>query len=478
MKPYRVLLLIAVSAVELSWLYPWLALLGRAATGYDVLKPAVGVGLFFLAMTVAELFSHWRIVDRYQQMTIGVLILLSALLLIRGQVYPGASAGSLGWLGRSLGNLFRFEPLMSRDLYLLLATFVLWWRGVRTGARSLMVDEVGFQFRLGVLLVVGLFVAQAFSGRQDAVGWLLLLFMSGLVAVALARIKDGLPAGQEARPLGPSWLLFLLVGAGGTLSLGLLLSLLLTTETALSRWLQPVVNALKLALLYVVFALSYLFVMALNALFQAIVRFLPMSEGFELETLTLSPPAPFGDLAPAEGLAEPPAWLDLVGKGLLALVIVAVFLVLLLTIRRWRLGLEPTTDVWRESVWSSREVGAGLLRGLRRNLRRLTHLFSGRERRRAFSIATIRRIYASLMELADRRGASRLPAQTPFEYLSTLGQVFPGWDAELRLLTRAYVDAHYGLAPDTEAELQTWRDVWQRIRAWAEAHPVENQADG
>jgi hypothetical protein len=88
--------------------------------------------------------------------------------------------------------------------------------------------------------------------------------------------------------------------------------------------------------------------------------------------------------------------------------------------------------------------------------------------RRAYSAATVRKVYASLLALAEQRGTPRPPAQTPLEYLPTLWGAFPGWGAELQLLTRAYVDAHYGQLPDTEAELQALRDAWQRIHAWAE----------
>jgi hypothetical protein len=471
-KRYRPTLLVVVSAMELSWLYPWLAILGHAATGYaDVLPVGLAFGLFFLALGAAELLSRWRVLDRYQQLAIGLLILLSVLVVIRAQVYVGFSPLNLRWVGRSLNNLFRFEPHLSRELFLLLATFVLWWRGIRTSGRTLGVDEVGFQFRLGVVLVIGLFVFQAFSGRQTAGVWMVSLFFSGLVAVALARIQDTLPAGQTTRPVGPSWLFFLLVGAGGTLSLGLLLSLLLTTETFLSRWLRPVFDAAKIGLLYLIFALSYVFVTLLNALIRALFRFFPLSDPTELETLTLSPPAGIQDLAPAEGLAGPPAWLDPLGKGLMALALAGIFFLLLLTVRRWRMRLASGPDVWRESVWSSREVGQGLLKGLQNNLRRLAGIWSGRERRRAYSLATVRKIYASLLALADRRGAARPVSQTPFEYLPTLRKAFVGQESELRALTAAYVEAHYGRVPDTEAELQALREAWQRIRAWAEAHP-------
>ena len=471
MKRYRSLLLVIVSVVELSWLAPWLLILGQVVTGREhVLEPLPVLSIFFLALAVAELLSRWRIASRYQQIVIGICILLSALLLIRGRVYSGWSLFNLRWIGHSLSNLLDFEPGWSRELFILLATFLLWWRGIRTSGRMLTVDEIGFQFRLGILFIIGLFVVQAFSGRQDAFGWMVSLFLSGLVAVALARVQDGLPAGQENRPWGLSWLLFLFVGAGGTLFLGMTFGMFLTTETMVSRWLQPLFHGIKTVLLYLLFGVSYVLIYVLNALIQAFFRAFPPGELAELETLTLSPPAMF-EVTDLDSLAGPPAWLDSMGQVLLVMAIAGVFGLILISVRRWRLSLSDSPDVWRESVWSSRDVGQGLLKGLQNNLRRLAGLWSGREAQRSYSAATIRKIYASLLELAERRGAPRPPAETPFEYIPELRKTFPGWGAELQILTRAYVDAHYGRVPDTEIELQVLRDSWQRIRAWAENNP-------
>ena len=131
---------------------------------------------------------------------------------------------------------------------------------------SLFTDVVGFKFRLGILFVIALLVVQAVSYREDVTFWMLSLFLCGLVAVALARVKDGTPVGDESRPFSLSWLLLLLVGAGGTLLLGLLLSRFFTTETIVSRVLGPVFRAVLIVLFYIVVLLSYALVWVINAL--------------------------------------------------------------------------------------------------------------------------------------------------------------------------------------------------------------------
>ena len=463
----RSLLVILVSVMELSWLYPWLAILGRFTTLQEgVLKPAATFGLFFLALGVAELLNRWHIVDRYQRIVVGVLVLLTALLMVRAQVYPGAPLFSLRWVGSSLAKLVLFDRAISSELFLVLVTFAVWWRGLRLSQAWLITDTVGFRFRLGILLLIGLLIVQALSYRQDMTGWILSLFLCGLVSVALARVKDSVPVGQGDRQFSLRWLLLLLVGAGGTLFIGLLASVLLSTENlaTLWQWLRPVATVLGTIVFYILFVLSCVLAWGVNAILQLLWR---GEESQGLETVYLSPMQ-----LPAEWLQADetvsPAWGDAVRQGLTALVVVGLFVLLLTVVRRWRLRPSGGADVWRESVWSSREAGRGLLGGLRDGLRQLVGLWSDREARRDYSAATIRRIYASLLALAEQRGIPRPPAQTPLEYLPALQGTFPGWGAELRALTRAYVDAHYGQLPDTEAELRALRDAWQRIHTWAE----------
>jgi len=466
------LLVVLVSIAELSWFYPWLAFLGRFLTRQDgILNPILVFALFFLALGVAASLNRWRIADRYQRIVVGGFILLTALLMIRVQVYPSQDFWNLRWIGSSLTHLLRFDPGMSQELFLVLATFAIWWRGLLMSQRLLLTDTVGFLFRLGILFLIGLLIVQAVSYRQDMTGWVLSLFLCGLVSVALARSREGVPARQAAERFNLRWFFSLLVGAVGTLLVGLLVGAILSAENlaAVWGWLLPVRIVLAVVVFSVVWVVSYGLIFLLNAVFQ----FFSSGEALQLETTMLSPPQlPDEWQQPFE--AVPPAWGRMLQQGLVALVVAGLFILLLMVVRRWRLRPSGGGELWRESVWSSKEVGRGLLEGLRGSLRNLAGLWSGRELRRAYSMATVRKIYASLLALAEQRGIPRPPAQTPLEYLPTLWGAFPGWGAELQLLTRAYVDAHYGQLPDTEAELQALRDAWRRIHLWAEEADSED----
>ncbi len=461
MSQLQILLTISLSVMELSWLYPWLALLARATTGEEhLLKPGVAFALFFLPLFIVHLLNRVRIAQVYQRAVIGALILLSVLFLIHAQVYPDTPFFSLRWLGSALS----FEIGLSREMFLMLAIFVLFWRGLSMSRGLFITEAIGFKFRLGILLLIVLLVVQALNFRADMSGWIVSLFLCGLISGALARIRDGAPAGQENERFSLSWLFLLLLGGGGTLLLGLLLSLLFTTETIISRALRPVFDVLGTIFLYALFIISYVLVTAFNALIQAILKAFPLQEPVDIETLTLSPPGMF-DLGQQTGeVMAPPVWLEWIQQGAIALTVLGIFVLLLMAVRRWQLRSPSEADMWRDSVWSSGNVGQGILQGLRNGLNRLAGLWSGRAVRRAYSAATVRNIYASLLALAAKYDVPRPPAKTPFEHLPALQRAFPGWDSELHALTKAYIEAHYGRVPDTEAELQALRDAWQRLK--------------
>jgi hypothetical protein len=82
-----------------------------------------------------------------------------------------------------------------------------------------------------------------------------------------------------------------------------------------------------------------------------------------------------------------------------------------------------------------------------------------------YSLATIRKIYASLVRLATASGFPRREAQTPYEYRSTLHQAFAGCEEQVQLITEAYVRVHYGERSFPAAYVQRIRDAWLAIRA-------------
>jgi hypothetical protein len=165
------------------------------------------------------------------------------------------------------------------------------------------------------------------------------------------------------------------------------------------------------------------------------------------------------------------------GGGTLLIVGLMVAFVLLLTWyrtrrRRW----EEADGEERDSMLSLQGLAHNLRDLLSQGLQRAAEMAGMIDRLglSLLSALSIRRIYANLVRLASQNGYPRPEAATPFEYLVLLGQAFPGFDDEVQAITQAYVNAHYGMLPDTPAELQRIRDAWRRVR---QADQARQKAD-
>jgi len=183
----------------------------------------------------------------------------------------------------------------------------------------------------------------------------------------------------------------------------------------------------------------------------------------ELKPLESFTPKDFSSVEPA----KLPRWLtDALRYICLSIVGVGILAALALAVRR-RLDKQRRGDEVRESLWSSAAFADGMLNSLRDGWDRLKDL-AGLVGRfgpvmRLYAAVSIRKIYANMARLAERHGFPRQPAQTPYEYLPTLGLAFPDCQAEATAITEAYVKVHYGEVPESLRDLQQIRECWQQI---------------
>lgn len=84
---------------------------------------------------------------------------------------------------------------------------------------------------------------------------------------------------------------------------------------------------------------------------------------------------------------------------------------------------------------------------------------------RALAAARIRRVYADLMSLCAKAGSPRMAWLTPLEFLPRAEALFPGCEAELALITRAYLKVRYGEYPENRAEVDEVLRAWRQVRA-------------
>ena len=426
--------------------------------------------VMLLPLNLVRLMSLLHVGLDRQRRALMVALLLVVLLSWRQLLYAPASPFDFGWLGQFAANLAEGDSLVwARDLSIFVITVLVWWRGIRLATRQPAIGNVGLRLRLGGLILAPFMIW--FSARfltVSIVPFLLLFFLAALTAVALVRAENieqeqrGTAATLNARwfaVVAAAALGIVLIGGGGAVALSG--NSLLTVVS----WLAPLWRALQFVgtvVGVVLFQLLYPAVEVLAGILAWVIEVLGRLMGQVLAGLQQF--GLLGELAesavptPTPSPTAPPGLVgELAGKAGVALLMLAAIAVVALAL----------ATVYRRATFAARdsaashaeradddEPGAG-----RRLLQRLGLLRQWR------AAASIRRIYRLMCRAAAAAGYPRLEAETPYEFLPTLGQVWPENAAEARLITDAFIRVRYGELPETAEELEAIRAAWRRLEA-------------
>ncbi|MBI5878981.1 MAG: DUF4129 domain-containing protein [Chloroflexi bacterium] len=462
-NPRFELVLLLSAVFEISWTYGYFAIAVLALTqDQTMLSPFVYGGLFLLALYGSRLLLNMRLEKRPQQAGIIALAAASVLLGIRGTLYPQAGLLDLAWLGETVSALGRFFIAFSATGLMALCGMFAWWRGLALSQASFDFESVGFRFRGGVLLISLLALINTWSGRIDMTGMLTTYFMCALLAVALARQEDmGRTDSQVSLPLKGPWLAILAGSGLAVLALGALLGVALSPQgiAMIARWLSPL-SPLLFVFLYALLFVAALIVELLFGLISMVLSGLG-GRGSPFDGFKPAAPPPFEVLQQSNDLNALAAYLDPLRTACAAGLFIGMLIMLALSLNRLRGRPARTGNEVRESVPVSLDLNP--FRRLRDWLRPPSFDFG------ADNVESIRRIYASLVRLAARRGFPRQDAETPYEFVTDLRAAWAATEAEERLITDAYVRVHYGEHSPTSDEMHQVRAAWERIKAQNQA---------
>jgi hypothetical protein len=461
----------ALAAAELCWAAPIFLLVMHPLAPH----PPLLLWLAMLALLLGFFYVYRALVKaelslRLQQTLVVGTLLLTVILTLRFHVYASAGLRGADWFIEPLRSLTVLTEGIPVAFIATLTLTYLWARGIHLAHRSLTSRSVGFSFRSGVLLVIAAALAVRLFADQDISGFVVGYFFFALAAVALSRIEDVARAPNSTRVrFGGFWLGVTVVSVALLIAAGTALAFIFhagALELVL-RWLSPLLIVVQL----VVVAIGLLIFLVLDWLLTVLPidwSYLRLALQSIIDTLSaLSPPAMPGteiDNAVLErtfGAAQ--------ATCLSAIVVVIILGVVLFTWQRLLRSREQDADELRESTLTAGALADNLLAMLRAGRDRLGQLAGLVDQfglgSRLLSAITIRRIYANLVRLATRAGYPRARSETPFEYVGTLQQVWPGLESDVALITDAYVQAHYGQVPESRDELQQIRACWERIRA-------------
>lgn len=475
----------------LSWALAYVALLtpfALAVMGWARYWPPGTVLLWLLvlmlvAFNLTRLMSALALPARHQQTVMAVALLLVIVVTLPTLFHAGRPIFTFGWLGDIFAAIN--EPgnnLWLRDLFLFALLIFVWARGLQLGRRPYSVERAGLRLRVGGLMLAPLVIWIANTRLLwDSTPYILLFFLAGLSGLALIRAQEIEQNQPGTLPtLHPRWVTavflasLLIIFTAGTAAV------LISGEAANSviGLLAPIWHGLRLTgmvglttLFYLLTPLGNLFEWLANTVEQILLNLSPglaawwatfgKIVGKFLLNRRLPPPTnemPFGSGNPQTLEDIEQLTVQVSRNGQIIMVLLAIAMILLVA--------RLVSRLYQEATLTSRASGrlpqriqdqddAGNL--LQQFLGRLG-LWRGWQ-----TAVTIRRIYRHMLLAAEANGYPRLEAETPYEFLQTLGQAWPEHQTETRLITTAYVKIRYGELPETKEEIQAIKTAWQRL---------------
>ncbi len=481
------LLPILLILMRTAWLWPWLALLHAwfAPSQQSPVWPlAVLIGLPLLSSILTD-----RVLPSYRdpsatrrfgliQMGIAALgiFLLFALLwanFYRAQ-FPLLSTAWIIALGYDLTDL-QFE--LPVQVLALFSGIYLWLRGVLDARDPIHHEKVWGTFLAGVVSL-GLYLWLSRFGVDqppvDAGGWLILFFASGMAALAAANLNIASgwsPWRQSGGQIQANryWLFSILATIGGLLALGMFLGWLIAPEEVawllngvgvILGWVGQLLSWVLLGISFVLFWLIYPIYTFLQGLINR--------EQVEPEPGEAEPPFQMPTPQALERLTDPsqtPEQYRWIG---LAVLLVIIFVVFVLVLRRLRAAAENEPEEIHESIYSNdllQDQLAAFWQGM------LNRFGGGAPVGPAFADLTgetdtrrtIRAVYQRLLARAADSGHPRASAQTPLEYAPDLAETWPQPADAIQVITAGYVEARYAADPPSVETARAVTTAWDEI---------------
>jgi hypothetical protein len=456
------LLYLNLAAMEACVIYPWYLLLNALSEDMGRGVPLWGMCvLLWIPYLLAGVLNRGELAPDRKQALVAGLVILTALVTVRLHVYGDVPFGNLGWIAEFTERLFTAFSRLPPDLVVMVLVFVGWWRGIVLSRKDYDTQQVGFHFRVGIVVFMAYFLVTIFGQRVNVVAVVLAYFFFGLMSIALARILE--VGGIHKSSLGSKQWVAVLIGSSlGNLVLALLVSFLFSRQMlqAFLGWTRPAWRTFARLVWYALGILLYL-AFPLVEWVVALVRQW-RDKGVAVEQDLFG--SPLTNPLEAVQMEEGPAWLPYCHTILMVLAVVGGLLLVARLIRRMAAERAERKELERESVWSGQDFADDLKNSLQQGWEQVKAFLGQLGDRRRRSAASIRKLYASMVDLATEAGYPRHKAETPYEYRPTLYRAFAKGEEAVDAITEAYVRVHYGEVPGTRAEMSQLVQYWEQLQ--------------
>ena len=451
---------LALILVELCWVVPWYRTVIQITYVASPLRASLVLGgVMLVAFLAAQVMENVRILRDVQRIILGALFV--ACLVIGSRILLNRLAVT------AVKGLVNLDP---GAVLVIFAVLWLWWRGLTLARDPIRPLVVWRRFILGMLmLLANIFIVTRMSlgqpGDPSSLGLFGFFLFTSLATMSLARISYvTVVHGVRKNPFDRRWLIATLLTIAVLVQVGLTVGALLVGQyTALLDWTAEVVRWAAVVILFIVSLPWLLLTYLLGPVFPLIRQLLPTPAPTPAAT-----PDPFAQAYPAPRPLPVAETVPISNQAQLIIFWGVVLLMLgaLFFARRRGQGKRIDDRDESESLLGRGDAFRLLKKAVQNGLnnasaaaRRLT------PGRRLLAAARVRRIYARLMDLCASLRRPRPPGLTPLEFLPKIGELLPGANDSLILVTEAYIKVRYGGYPETQEEVEAIEAAWKHIQA-------------
>ncbi len=486
-RPWREVGVIGTMLMGLSWGIPWFRSLTQATTVLSTGYAFLVFGIMMLAAySCVRLLNALRLRASIRRGVLLSLLIVSVLIGLKMLLFAEEDVSIADLTDRQLTSFSDAFALIPDEFIITVAVLIVWRRGSSLANEKIGPRLIRSAFGIGVAMFFAfIFFNTLVTG--ETFGNLPVLFLfAALMAMGAARVSviSTLRGGRDS-PFDRRWMVGMVLSVAGAVGVaGWLGNEVSGGEGVLGivpRFLLGAAMAASFLVLTPVFMLLWwLLATTVNVMESdspfaarigdAIGRLQGLAEGF------------FGFLEPYLGpLGDFLARFGIITKTLvlwgtvLVLVIVIIFAVYIQDSRRRARIREHYEQIAEEGLLNS--LRKAFQSGAKQTAQGFADLFDLERRRRLLAAARIRRIYREMMHLCADLNHPRPEAITPFEFVSSISEVFPAYRREIETITYAYQQVRYGELPERRSEVEEVEIAWANVKAEGEKlrkHRISN----
>jgi len=467
---WRELAIISLMVMELSWVVPWYRSLTPATYAAGIWRVFfVLLGILLLANLSTRLMNFLDLKIRIRRAVTLVLIILSIFVGLKLLLYETEPLQFGALFNRPFSAMSDVRGLIPDEFLVMVVVLVVYWRGLSLASKYIDPRSVRSNFYLGLGMFLAYILVNTLITGETPGPMLYTFFVAALIAMGAARIFTITQLRGGARnPFNLRWFLGILVTSLLIVGLAGLVAWLASDRTSILGGIGGLAMGIfSVIMLVLISPLIFIIERLANSIPQASGAMQSVIDALEELRTT------FGGIANnLFNLFDIPSllnWMQLLKPFLLWGFVIAISLLIIFSISRWLLNERLSELDETEGLIERGDVLDLLRRAIQDRLERLGQSLRGRARlrpgQRWLAAAKIRRIYARMMDLARQLGVPRPPASTPLEFQPVLEDMLPDGQADVQLITAAYLRVRYGEIPETKEEINEVESAWDNVRA-------------